>query len=180
MVQEMVKHVYIQDEEIVKIDYKTDLCYSPEWLNANDCPGWQVELNTGQMVYEDDGRPDYVPSAWERLAYHCSQTEDFIVNMWIRFRDHVECVGSDKEGFFLYKEVRAAPNWDKEVFLYIAGFYEDGVIKCKKWKLPEIIVDEEEEREAPGGITQVLGLPALIRKKDVSTEVSQRDRNEQE
>jgi hypothetical protein len=178
MVQETVEHVYIQDETIVKMLYSTGLCHSSEWLDQHDIAGWQVELNTGIMVYEDDHRPGFVPSAWERLCYHCDQTGDYIKNMWIRFRDHVECVGSDKEGFFLYKEVRANPGWDKEVFLYIAGYLEGETIKSKKWKLPEIIVDEEDEREAPGGITQVLCLPALIRKKDVSTEISQRVRNE--
>jgi len=178
MIQDTVEHVYIQGQEIKKITYKTGLCYTSEWLDQHDIPGWQVELNTGQMVYEDDHRPGFVPSAWERLCYHCEHTGDYIKNMWIRFRDHVECVGSDEDGFFLYKEIRANPGWDKEVFLYIAGVLEGETIRCKKWKLPEILVDEVEDREAPGGITQVLGLPALIRKPNVSTEVSQRVRNE--
>jgi hypothetical protein len=167
-----VLHKYVKDGQTFEIEYKTDLCYSPEWLQEKDIPGWQVQLSTGEMVYEDDERPGYLPSAWERLAYHCNKTGSYIVNMWIRFRDHVECVGSEKEGFYLFKEIRHHPAWKKPTFLYIGGYLEDDLIKCKKWKLPEIIVDETENRKLPGGNTVVLGLPALIRKKDVPIKVS--------
>lgn len=170
----MIKHSYIKDNEEVEVKYETGLCYTPQWLEQQDIAGWQVELNTGQMVYEDDDRPGFIPSAWERLCYHCQQTGNYVVSMWIRFRDHVECVGTGEEGFYLFKEIRHHPSWEKPEFYYIAGVLSDDIIRCKKWKLPEILVDCEEEREAPGGVTNVLGLSPLITRKqnDLSAEVS--------
>jgi len=170
----MIKHSYTKDNELVEIEYETGLCYTPQWLEQNDSAGWQVQLNTGEMVYEDDDRPGFIPSAWERLCLHCNETGNHIVSMWIRFRDHVECVGTEKEGFYLFKEIRHHPSWEKPEFYYIVGVLQNDIIKCTKWKLPEVLVDSTEDREAPGGVTNVLGLPALIRKNKhgLSAEIS--------
>tara|TARA_R110000824_G_scaffold143199_1_gene310729 strand:+ start:2441 stop:2956 length:516 start_codon:yes stop_codon:yes gene_type:complete len=164
----MIKHSYMQDNELVEVEYETGLCYSREWLEQNDSAGWQVQLSTGEMVYEDDDRPGFIPSAWERLCLHCSETGSHIESMWIRFRDHVECVGTEQDGFYLFKEIRHHPSWEKPEFYYIAGVLHDETIHCTKWRLPEILVDSYEKREEPAGVTNVLGLSALIRrnKKD--------------
>jgi hypothetical protein len=142
-------------------------------LEENDTSGWQVQLNSGEMVFEDDDRPGHVPSSWERLCLHCAETGEYPVNMWIRFRDHVEPVGSDKDGYYLFKSLLHSPGWAKPNYYYIAGFLEDGVIKCTKWKLPEIIADETFDRAVEsGGVTNVFGLPALIRRRDEPATIS--------
>jgi len=168
----MIKHKYEQNGQTIEVEYETGLSHTSEWLDQKDIAGWQVQLNTGQMVYEDDERPGFIPSAWERLCLHCKNTGEYIESMWIRFRDHVELVGTKEEGFYLFKEIRHHPSWKKPEFYYIAGILQDNIIKCQKWKLPEILVDSTENREIPGGVTNVLGLPALIRKpNDLSPKI---------
>ena len=149
------------------MELKTDISYSDDWLKQKDTTGWQVLLNTGKMVYEDDNRPGYYHSAWERLCLHCKETGEYPTDMWVKFRSHVEHVASNKDGFYFFKAILNAPSWKKQEDYYIAGYLENGIIKCKKWKVPEIIVYEEFERDPPGGLTPVFQLPALIRKPNV-------------
>lgn len=151
----------------------TELSCNNSWAEEKDISSWQVKLNTGKMVFEDDDRPGLIPSSWERLCLHCKETGEYPVNMWIRFRDHIENVGKDKEGYFFYKSMMHSPAWEVPNFYYITGFLNRGQLQCTKWKVPEIIIDEEFTREPPGGYTNVYNLPALIRKPDgVPTQLS--------
>lgn len=146
---------------------KTEISYSDDWLQQNDLTGWRVLLNNGKMVYEDDLRPGFIPSSWERLCLHCKETGEYPVNMWIAFRSHVENIGQDKDGYYLYKSILHSPGWEKPQNYYIAGYLEGDILKCKKWKVPEVIVESEFDRDFPGGMTPTFNLEATIRRPGV-------------
>jgi hypothetical protein len=123
------------------------LCHSfDDFLDLKNEAIWFVDMASGLRVLQDDDRPGELPSAWERLIIHCQETGDHITNMWLRFRDHVEHVGKDKEGYYFIKSILCSPTMEAPNFYYIAGYLEDGIVKCKKWKVPELIVDKEFDR----------------------------------
>lgn len=108
---------------------------------------WIVTLNDGRSVYQDDGRPGLdKESAWERLYYFCQETGLYITGMRLQFRSHVEHLEPNKEGYFFCKSILGSPFMEKNFHYFVAGYLENGIIYTRTWKIPELIVYEEERR----------------------------------
>jgi len=121
-------------------------CHSfDDFLDLKNEAIWFVDMASGIKILQDDDRPGEIPSAWERLCIHCKESGDYITNMWIRFRDHIEHIGKDKEGYYFIKSILSSP-MNPSIYFYITGYLEDGVVKCTKWRVPELIVDKTFDR----------------------------------
>ena len=136
-----------------------ELCFEyDEWLKQKDKTLWIAETDQG-TVYQDDGRPGTNKPAWERLILSGLK----IKSMRIQFRSHVEHVGEDKDGYYFINSIFYGFGMKKPNNYYICGYLENGIVKCKKWKVPELIIEEEFDRSIEDcGITES-GLNLLIR-----------------
>lgn len=113
-----------------------------------DIPRWQVILNNGQTVYQDDGRPNVIPnSAWERLYYHCKENNLYIVDMMIGFRSNCHSLSSNMDGYYFCKGSRGAFGLDKTLQLFFAGTLNNNELIVECWKVPEMIKEKSESRQ---------------------------------
>jgi hypothetical protein len=123
-----------------------------DYVLSQDKAYWRVELCNGDVLHEDDNRPDLTPkSAWLRLKNHCEQYNLAIRKVWLIFRDHVELILDadeclESEGIFFRKGILQGFG-GKPSHRYLIGRVIGDLIKIKIWKTPEIILEEEEQRE---------------------------------
>ncbi len=119
-----------------------------------DVPFWYLRLNDGTMVYQDDCINHDPQSAWERLCSYCDSSKQYIDQIWIRFRSNIVTLPTGKSGWWLKKGILAGitkdmqRRWPDQHF-FIIGYVEDNVLKVTKWRLPELIDWEQEDREIP-------------------------------
>jgi hypothetical protein len=130
---------------------KYNLCVHEDEFIRNKYEGetrWIVVLSNGLSVYQDDDRPDiHPPSAWERLHNYCKETGNYPVNMRIQFRSHTESLPENAEGYYFVKSVLGEFGSNRTWHFFVTGVLENGIIKVNKWKVPELIPTEYEERE---------------------------------
>jgi hypothetical protein len=108
---------------------------------------WVVTLNDGNRVYQDDDRPEMNPkSAWERLGLVCEANKLYIVDMYLQFRSHLEHLPSNADGYYFAKSIMGSFGSDKNWHFYVVGTLKNGILKVDTWKLPELIINESEER----------------------------------
>ena len=126
-----------------------ELCFSEDSF-LEDKTVWVAELSDGSTVYQDDHRPGIdEPIAWKRLRLHCQRGGLKINALRLKFRSHVETISdTDVDGYYfsygLTKELSADSN---QIDYYICGFFRDKLLCCKWYKVPEIIVTSEKQRE---------------------------------
>ena len=115
---------------------------------ADNNPLWIATLSNGETIYQDDGRPNIKPhSAWVRLKRYCEINDLHITNIKLRNRSHVEDVGSDYDGYFFCKSAGALMFGDLTLHNFIVGTLTGEKLSVKKWRLPELIAEEIEERD---------------------------------
>ena len=146
------------EEMIVSIDQRTNdeasnydsfVCTSyDDFLQDKDQAVWYVTLSDGSSVFQDDDRPGFEPIAWLRLKNHCEINKLNITGIFVKFRSHVEFSGSSDEGYFFRRKALGGWGMEKTDQYYVIGTIKDGVIHCKHWKIPEVICDEEDDRDA--------------------------------
>lgn len=108
---------------------------------------WVVTLNDGTKCYQDDGREDCpTTSSWLRLRNFCQVNGLYIVSMYLRFRTENIHLPADKDGYYFCNSVLSWLNDSKMFHYYVVGYIENGVIYTKKYKIPELIVEEEDVR----------------------------------
>ena len=111
-------------------------------------PSWEVVLNDGTRVYQDDYRPGVSPpSAWVRLGKYCKANNLYIVDMYVRFRSNIKHVGSDCDGYYFCKGSRGSMGGDRTMQLFYAGTLVDDKLEVQCWKTPEMIIDGVSERD---------------------------------
>lgn len=112
---------------------------------------WIATLSDGRKVYQDDNRPEFEEKrAWVRLQEYCRENNVYVRMMTIKFRSHQEDSEVSDEGIFFRKGVLG--NWGsaKTLQYYLIGPIREGKIHVKKWRIPEIIIEEEEVRDIEG------------------------------
>ena len=115
---------------------------------ADNNPLWIATLSNGETIYQDDGRPNVEPaSAWIRLKRYCKINDVYITNMKIRNRSHVQDIGSDYDGYFFCKGAGGLLFGDMTLHTFIIGTLAGEKLSVKKWRLPELISEESEERD---------------------------------
>ena len=115
---------------------------------ADNNPLWIATLSNGETIYQDDGRPNVKPSsAWTRLKKYCEVNNLYIINIKVRNRSHIEDIGSDYDGYFFCKSAGALMFGDITQHAFVLGFLEGEKLSVRKWRLPELIPEEIEERD---------------------------------
>lgn len=108
---------------------------------------WIASLSDGSVVYQDDDRPGLEPIAWFRLKKYVYEKNLDIVGLKIKFRSHTENIleNNKYDGVFFKRGAMAFPG-QKTQHLYILGAVVNGIIMSETWRVPEIILEEKENR----------------------------------
>lgn len=108
---------------------------------------WLVELNDGTLCYQDDGRPDCPEiSGWIRLRQYCLNEGKWIKAMYLQFRTETVALPPNKDGYYFCNSVLSWLNSDKTFHYFVAGYEQDGKVYAKKYKIPELLLEEEDVR----------------------------------
>lgn len=105
---------------------------------------WIATLNDGTTVYQDDGR--HILSAWSRLKEYCEENNVYITGLKIKFRDHVEHLPSNKDGYYFIKCSECYMG-SKPTHNYVVGYIESGQIITIKYRVPEILKMDDGVRD---------------------------------
>ena len=128
------------------------ICTEPDVYLGQCCDKnaiWSVVLSDGTTVFQDDYRPEVYPeSAWVRLKQYCKETGLYIKSMKVAFRSHEVDVGEEEDGVYFCKGASAFMTSNITNELYIVGTLNDGVLRVEKWKVPELIKEGTELRNA--------------------------------
>lgn len=109
---------------------------------------WIVELNNGEIVYQDDDRPGIEPpNAWIRLGHYVKEHNLRIVNMKINFRSNNFVLPSDAGGYYFAKGCGRAWGTKKTMQFYIVGVRVGDSIRCQWLRVPELIPFEYIEKD---------------------------------
>lgn len=102
-----------------------------------DFTRWIAVLDDDTTVYQDDGRPGVEEPAWLRLKEYCAQNGRHIVRMYLQFRDHIEHVQSNAEGY--YFKFGASAAWGGPTYQqFVVGHVENGILHKSTYNVPEL------------------------------------------
>lgn len=105
-----------------------------------------VELQNGELVFGDDGRPGQEPSSfWKRLK----MSEPEIHNIYIQFRtEKVQPFPANQKAYFFCKGlIKAWNSNEKPIYFFKLGcLINDNEFLVKNYQVPELILVEEEKR----------------------------------
>ncbi len=111
-----------------------------DWLDNHMVTNavWCATLSNGDNIIEDDNRPGVIPvSTWTRLQTYCNKNGLYITNMKIKFRSNERGLPIGKDGVFFCKSVLGGVS-GKNVFSYLTGTVEGGILKVVKWRVPDL------------------------------------------
>ncbi len=122
------------------------ICTDYDGFNG-DSTYWVATLNDGTSVYQDDGRPGCEPSsAWLRLKVFCEQNNRWVTGLRVQFRDHIEAMDPNAEGYYFGRGATGILNEDRTFGSFFMGVKKGDVVEVKNWIVPEIIVFHTENR----------------------------------
>ena len=105
-------------------------------------PIWVAELNSGQMVFQDDYRPGVSEhSAWIRLGKYVKETGDFIARLRIQFCSNMVWVEQSDLGYYFSKGcgVFLAQSQVSIDFYSVGHMVSEDIIIVKQFKTPEML-----------------------------------------
>ena len=123
------------------------------FITDKDKTIWIATLSDGRVVYEDEYRPEYTEHrAWIRLGQFCQENNLYVKKMAIKFRSHIEELEESSEGYFFRRGALGSHGASKKTtrHFYLSGPIIDGIICVSKWLVPELILEESENREIEG------------------------------
>ncbi len=123
---------------------------------------WVAGLNNGETIYQDDALPGNT-SAWVRMGQYCQEHGLYLIDFELQFRHFVKKQPSNAEGYFFCKSLLSAMFSVHVLNYYSVGYVEDGVIYSQKWKVPELVLEMEHERDISETIPEAL----IMRVEDV-------------
>lgn len=123
---------------------------------ANNIEGhsrWVAKLSNGENIYQDDFRTydnfsdERRYSTWTRLRYYCYDNNLYIVGMLLQFRSNVQHLPENAEGYYFCKSILGSLASAKNWHFFVAGAVQNGILTVNRWRVPELIVTEQEVRE---------------------------------
>jgi hypothetical protein len=129
------------------------LCKNPHDEFISEKLRWIVTLSNGEKIYQDDDRPgEDEPKTWIRLKEYIKENNLSITNFDLQFITHVEeAAPPNKLGYYFVQAVDAVAfsgRVDGTRKYYIIGYLDqDGLVKTKRWMIPEIIQVSGDIRE---------------------------------
>lgn len=108
-----------------------------------DNPRWEVVLSNGEKCYHDES----IPSCWQELRKYCKKKKLKVSELKIGFRDVVVDFPSGKDGYFFRMMQRQHCFGDSTFHFFVVGYIEDNILKVRKYKVPEMQLEEMEERD---------------------------------
>jgi hypothetical protein len=70
-----------------------------------------------------------------------------IVKMWIQFRTNIQHLPENADGYYFCKSALGAFGTSETFHFFVTGHVDDGIIRVRKFKTPELLLTEEESRE---------------------------------
>ena len=112
---------------------------------------WRGTLSNGQTVIQDDDRPGVdPPQAWLRLQKYACENKLSIVKMWLQFRSNVQdkILPENADGYFFCKQACSFLHGSSKTFhFYVLGSLQNGKLVVQRWKVPELVMIEQESRD---------------------------------
>lgn len=110
-------------------------------------PRWVCILSNGETIYQDDGRFSNQIPTWTRLKKYIENSDLKIKNLYIQFRSNKQFpLPENSDAYLFCNSVIGSPGMVTLGF-FIIGFVENGILKVQRWKIPELVLIEEETRE---------------------------------
>jgi hypothetical protein len=124
---------------------------------------WIATLSDGRTAY-DNNREDV--STWSELHDFCYANGIWITKLYAHFRSNYIHLPSGKEGYFFTRSVLGSLMEGSNTYYFLLGYIEDNVVKIQKYRIPEMILVETEERNPVGMERQLIsphyqGLPKV-------------------
>lgn len=118
------------------------ICTSVSGEEVRGKPMWIVNLSDGTTAYQSDDNPLMEHhNSWLCLKKYAEENKLYIKDMILRFRDHVEVVGSGAKAYFFVHMILGNFVGYSQLF-YNTGVLEGDTIKVNQWIIPELIVLE--------------------------------------
>ncbi len=109
---------------------------------------WVAELDGGEEVYMDDGRPGAdPPQAWLRLL----ASGRTIRSLWLKFRSNeVRPLPRDAAGYFFCRSLVKTDGMASALSFYLIGHLEagSGRLRVLRYLVPELVLVDESWRDA--------------------------------
>jgi hypothetical protein len=111
---------------------------------------WRARLSDGTEAVMDDGRPgEDPPSAWLRLRERVGNTGVRITGLSLQFRSHQQesILPANADGYFFRKSALGFLTGTETIESYLVGHLTDGRLFVQRWRVPELVLVEETERD---------------------------------
>lgn len=126
------------------------------YLQDIDRTVWIAELSDGTKVYGDDYRYGEKDLAFKRLKSYLTESGLRIQKIYLKFRSHVELCQERNEntvGWYFGRGIGCWMGQENIHYMITGQVQEEPSIEfqrnchCKKWRVPEVILDEEDTRD---------------------------------
>lgn len=121
---------------------------------------WRARLSNGDVVIQDDDRPGMdPPQAWLRLQDYVRKNGLSITKIWLQFRSNIQAdiLPENADGYYFCKQALSFLHGSKTFHFYILGSLQNGKLVVQRWKVPELVLVEKEERDpATAGVCLIL------------------------
>ena len=135
------------------------------YIQDKDHPIWILELSNGEKIFQDDGRYKVTKNidgkdividddpAWIRAKKYIEDNKLSIDGVVLRFRNNIVRVFSNLNNSVMFTRCvgRAAFTENETMFIqepnqyYKIGVVSDGRVYVKKYKVPELIFETDED-----------------------------------
>jgi hypothetical protein len=124
------------------VSQKKLICTSVSGEDVRGKPMWIVNLSNGEVAYQSDDDPQMENhNSWLCLKKYAEENGLYIKDMVLRFRDHVEVVGSGAKAYYFVHMILGNFIGYNQLF-YNTGVLVGDTIKVNQWIIPELMVLE--------------------------------------
>lgn len=139
-------------DELLSRDWMDPIVHEPLYTHREAI--WVAELDNGEIIYQDDYRPEFdqqdvTNKAWNRLKRYCLSKNLKIVDMYLKFWDNeVRPLPRNCSCYYFKRRFGGVAGGFQQKYM-ILGFYQEDLDRFKIfcYTIPELQLFEVEERE---------------------------------